>query len=107
MKKKLTPEIGGKADPLLARPDAERELFRQFSALANGFPREAVRGAAANVLINTFRQDHGSRAKAEAAFDETVTRLKFLLLEGHYDNVGKRRNIFPHTQTIEVPFLDR
>jgi hypothetical protein len=93
-------------DPLhKSGPEAERELFRAFGQLSNGFPMETVIGAAANVLVNAIRQGQPSREGAREKFDELVTKVRMLLLDQHYDALGKRRNVFPFHQTVEVPFI--
>ena len=100
----MTPTIGGKSDPLNQRPDAERELFTRMSQLSSGFPHEAVVGAAANVLLNAIRQNKATRQQAELAFDELFGKLKAILVD-HYDGAGRRRSVFPHPQTIEMPMI--
>lgn len=97
--------VGGQQDPLKQGPNAERELFTRLSQVCSGFPREAVVGAAANLLLNAIRQDSSSRQKAELAFDELFGKLKSILV-AHYDGVGKRRSIFPFNQTLDVPLID-
>lgn len=96
-------------DPLhkaAAAPDAARELFGAFSKVAHGFARADAITAAVNVLVNAIRQDHPTRLGAERAFDELFGRTKNILLEQHYDMVGKRRNIFPFHQTMNIPYFD-
>jgi hypothetical protein len=92
-------------DPMLTSgPEAERKLFEQLGRVCNDFPREVVAGAASNLIINAIRQNFATRETAEKAFDELFGRTKSLLLDQHYDSVtGKRRNIFPFTQHIEIP----
>ena len=94
-------------DPLhKAGPEAGKELFRQFSKAADGFPPDAAVDAAMNLLINALRQQHRTRARAEKAFDEVSARTKGVLLDRHYDGLGHRRNVFPFTQVIEMPLID-
>lgn len=92
-------------DPLGQRPPAAKELFQRFSREANGFPVDAALEAAMNVLLNAIRQQHPTRKGAEAAFDEMTAKFKSLLLDQHYDLMGKRRNIFPFPQVIEMPHM--
>jgi hypothetical protein len=88
-------------DPLRqSGPEAEQELFRRMTTAADGFPLETVMAAAMNVLINVIRQQQAGRAGAERAFDEAAGRAKTVLLDHHYDGLGRRRNVFPFTQTI-------
>lgn len=96
-------------DPLRKQevgPNSARELFSVFSQVANGFSREDVVNAAANLLVNSLRQDHATRAKAEAAFDELFGRTKSMLLELHYGPDGRRRSVFPFNQVLEVPHFN-
>jgi len=81
-------------------PSNGRELFTQLSQVAHGFSAADVQSAAVNLLVNVVRQNHDTRYAAERAFDEIVGGAKNLLLEKHYDMVGKRRNIFPFDQVI-------
>jgi hypothetical protein len=92
-------------DPLLkaeAAPDGGRTLFKRLSREANGFGGDDVVAAASNLLINALRQRHGSRSKAEAAFDEIFGRSKSALLN-HYDGAGNRRNVFAFDQVVHFP----
>jgi hypothetical protein len=92
-------------DPLRqATPDVAKELFERFAREASGFPRDAVIGAAANLLINGLRQEHGTRDAAERAFDEMFGKMKTVLVN-HYDSLGRKRGIFPYDQTLTVPFM--
>ena len=93
------------ADPMKHAPDPQRELFDQFAALARGFPIEAVIGAALNIVANAASQAHATRAPALASYDEKVARVRAALAE-RYDLTGKRRNVFPFPQVIEVPHLE-
>jgi hypothetical protein len=102
----MTDPLRNHKDPLhKSGPEAEKELFRAFGAASNGFPTEAVLGAAANVFVNAIRQSQATREGAREKFDELVARVRLLLLDQHYDATGKRRNIFPFHQAIEVPLL--
>lgn len=91
-------------DPLQIGPDRTRELFTRLSKECQDYPRDAVVGAVANLLLNALRQGHARRDKAAAAFDELVARWKAVLME-HYNGIGERRNIFPFHQTLEMPHL--
>jgi len=91
----------GMNDPLLkASSDPQRELFQRFSNVGNGFSTEVVLGAAVNLLINAIRQQYPTKNQAEVRFDELFGQLKQVLLN-HYDSVGRKKGIFPYTQTIE------
>lgn len=93
-------------DPILkASPDAERELFDRLTQAANGFQRDQVIGASANVIVNALRQTHATRRAALDDFDALTARVR-ALIASHYDGTGKRRNVFPFHQHIEVPMLD-
>lgn len=95
-------------DPLRkSGPDQQRELFNMFCKVANGFSTEEVMGAAMNLLVNGLRQAHPTQAAALSRLDELGAGAR-ALLASHYDMLGRRRNIFPFHQTIEVPhFTDR
>lgn len=94
-------------DPLhMTGPEAEKELFRRLGSVCNEFPRETVICAAMNLLINAIRQNEAGRNGAMAAFDEVSGRARHILLEKHYDSLGKRRNVFPFAQIIDIPHYD-
>ena len=91
-------------DPLINLPTQEKALFDAFSKAAAGRTADAVMGAAVNILINAIRQREPTRKEAEALWDTMFGRGKSLLLENHYNSVtGKRRTVFPFTQTISAP----
>ena len=94
------------ADPLhKAGPPSGRELFKRFGSVADGFPHDAVLDAAVNLIINTLRQSHATWADAERAYDELFGRTKTILRD-HYDPLGKRRNVFPFDQFINMDHVD-
>ena len=94
------------SDPLLrATPDNAQELFRRFGQVANGFSRDDVVNASVNILVNAIRQHCKTRQQAEQAFDELFGRTKQVLVD-HYDQLGRKRGIFPFDQTIEIPLND-
>lgn len=102
----MTDLLRNPKDPLhKSGPEAERELFRALGAVCSGFPQEAVLGAAANLLVNAIRQGQPTREGAREKFDELTARVRMLLLDQHYDGLGKRRNVFPFHQVIEVPLV--
>lgn len=92
-------------DPISQNPDAAREVFRKFGALAHGFPREDVLNAAANMVINSLRQMHDKREGAGRAWDEIMARAKSQLMEC-YDSAGRKKGVFPYAQHVIVPFFD-
>ncbi len=97
--------VGGVKDPIRQGPMADQDLFRKMSSACNGFDTQAAVAASGNVLLNALRQQHAKRPEAERAFDELFGRLKAILME-HYDGPsGRRRNVFPFNQTIDVPFF--
>ena len=90
-------------DPLhKSGPEGERELFRKRGAACDGLPMELAAGAAANIIVNALRQQHATRREAEAAIDELMGRIKALLLDQHYDGMGRRRNLFPFHQVVQI-----
>jgi hypothetical protein len=103
----LDPLRNGK-DPLhKAGPNNQKELFRQFSQVANGFSIEDVVGATMNMLVNSVRQSNSTRASAESRWNDWTERFKEILLNRHYDSVtGKRRNVFPYEQFIQMEHFD-
>lgn len=92
-------------DPLHKTSDAQRELFNRLTASASGFTTEQVLGAAANLIVNAVRQAHATQKPALDSLDEIFSHVR-TLLAGHYDTMGKRRNIFPFHQHVEMPMLD-
>lgn len=93
-------------DPmLLATPDNGRELFKRLAQVCNGFSQDDVVTAAANLLINAIRQQHPTRGKAEAAFNELFGRSKQVLVD-HYDMGGRKKGIFPYDQVITPAFFN-
>jgi len=92
-------------DPLAAADNVsptQHNLFKELVASAKGQESGDVIGAAVNLIINVIRQVHDSRRGAERAYDDVMGLGKRLLLEKHYYNDGRRRNIFPHTQRLEA-----
>lgn len=79
-----------------------RELFEKLSKCADGYSANDVLNAAINMFANALRQTYPTRSGAERAFDEHTAQAKALLLEKHYHGDGRRRNVFPHHQVIEV-----
>jgi hypothetical protein len=93
-------------DPMIkSSPDRQRELFKQFSAVANGFSAEEVLGAAANMFVNALRQAHATQRGALDSLDRLTAQTKNLLAS-HYDAMGKRRNVFPFHQVLEATHFD-
>lgn len=98
-------KLNNAKDPLKKSIPATQELFKQMGALSSGFPVDAVIEASANLLINCIRQTYAQGPMAQQRMDELTTRMRGILND-HYDPVtGKRRNIFPYTQVINVPFI--
>lgn len=105
----MTDPLRNPKDPLHNQAEAAKELFRQFEQLAEqgGFSVDDVQRAAANVLMNAIRERYVTRTTALAAFDELTTKMRHLLAENHYDLTGKRRNVFPYTQHVDVAYLGK
>ena len=98
-------KLNNPADPLRKTEQNNQELFKRFGKECNGFTLDAVIDAAANTLLNAIRQANQTRSGAEARYDQLAAHLKGILMD-HYDPVtGKRRNIFPFTQHLHVPFI--
>ncbi len=93
-------------DPLhQAGPPQGRELFRRFGQVANGFSHEQVIDAAFNLIVNAIRQGHPGWNKAQARYDELFGRGKTILRE-HFDAAGRRRNVFPFDQFVQMEHFD-
>jgi hypothetical protein len=91
-------------DPLLGLPEQERLLFNAFKQASAGKNVDAVLGAALNIIINAIRQMEPTRAEAEARYDALFGRAKTLLIDRHYDSTtGRRKTIFPFTQSVKMP----
>ncbi len=90
-------------DPLRkSGPQLARDLFEKCAHAADNHSAETVIDAAGNLMINAIRQTFPSRSQAEREFNELAGKFKQMLLD-HYDSVtGKRKNIFPFTQFINV-----
>jgi hypothetical protein len=102
----MTDPLRNPLDPLRkANNAAGVALFRKLSAACDGFSADAVIIGAINLLIDAIRAAHGSRALAERAFDEYAAKAKAVLLDQHYDQLGRRRNVFPYDQVIDVPHI--
>lgn len=93
------------SDPLQNVADRQRQLFDNIVKVASGFSTEDVAGAALNLLVNALRQAHGSRHAAFEGLDRLHASSRELLAS-HYDAMGKRRNVFPFHQVIDVPHFD-
>lgn len=93
-------------DPLLQTgAEAGRVLFDAMSRTCTGFSRDDVVNAAINILVNAIRQECPSRQQSEARYDELSAKTKGLLMN-HYDSVsGKRRSVFPFTQTVHAQLV--
>lgn len=87
------------SDPLLQNTDNARELFKSFSNISHGFNTLDVINAALNIVVNAVRQAQPTRKEAAETWDELTTRSKGLLMEG-YDSTGRRKGIYPYTQTL-------
>jgi hypothetical protein len=91
-------------DPLIGLPEQERLLFDAFKQASAGKNVDAVYGAAINIIINAVRQMEPTRKEAEARYDMLFGRGKTLLLDRNYDSVtGRRKTIFPFTQSVKMP----
>jgi hypothetical protein len=85
----------------------EQELFRRLSRVAaeGAWSPEQVAHVAMNLFCNAIRQGFSDRKGAEMEFDNLTGLLKTMLLD-QYDSVtGKRRQVLPFDQTIEMPLL--
>jgi hypothetical protein len=92
-------------DPLHSQSDAEKTLFEALAKVCNGFTQEQVAGAALNLIVNAIRQGYATDKGALDAADAAHAAMRKILV-AHYDNAGRRRNIFPFHQIVEMPFVD-
>lgn len=89
------------SDPLRQVPQGAKELFKNLSQVCSGFSSDDVMLAAVNLLVNCVRQNRAKRDDAAELFDEIAAKARHVLLEQHYDVLGRRRNVYPFHQVIE------
>jgi hypothetical protein len=87
------------SDPLLQNTDNARQLFQSFSHVSHGFGTLDVVNAALNILVNAIRQAEPTKKGASDLWDELTSRSKGHLMDG-YDSTGRKRGIYPYTQTL-------
>lgn len=91
------------ADPIVQRTDAAaRELLGRFGKAAHDFSYGAIVAAALNLLVNGLRQAHDRRDAALARYDQLAAEGRAKLADS-FDAAGRRRNVFPYDQRVEVP----
>ena len=91
-------------DPLPKKHDESgRELMSRMGQLCHGFSQAAVVNAAISIVLSSVREQCDTAQKAKDAFDEVTTRAREALLNEHYQPDGRRKNVFPFAQTIEMP----
>jgi hypothetical protein len=86
-------------DPILNNAEPARQLFHSFSQVSHGFSTIDVVNATLNMLINAVRQAEPTRKGASETWDEYVNRSKGLLMNS-YDSTGRKKGIYPYTQTL-------
>lgn len=91
-------------DPLHKQPEADRKLFQHLARHCHEAPAPVVASASANLIVNAIRQQCASQKDALSAFDAVSAKARAILAE-HYDGVGKRRNVFPFSQVVDIPFI--
>lgn len=91
-------------DPLNDTETRARDMMRAFGKIANQAPVDVVVAASINLLINAIRGAHGSRDAALRRYDQLTSEMRGVLAS-HYDGVGRRRNVFPFDQHIQVPLI--
>lgn len=69
----------------------ERELIQAFGRAADGYDREKVVGAAANMLLNALRQAHPKLGGASEELRDLHDRMQKALAEHHYSTDGLQR----------------
>lgn len=80
----------------------QEKLFREFGFASDGCDRQAVIGAAGNLILNTLRQSNKTLGDACEELDDLVARMKKVLAEHHYSGDGSRQN-----QNIIMPPPDK
>lgn len=94
-------------DPMNAvNDDRARQILQEVGKHLDNVPNDVVMLVAYNMLLNAVRQKHSRRQGALADFDEMTAKFRHLLAEKHYSVSGKRLNIFPFHQKIELPHFD-
>jgi hypothetical protein len=84
----------------IADAEVGRQLFLEFSRLANGRSIEDILSACANMIANCLRQNYGLRSEVESRMKELFGRSMEVLLQ-HYDPVtGRRRSVIPFDQSV-------
>jgi hypothetical protein len=89
----------------IADAEVGRQLFIEFTRLANGRQIEEVLAAGANLIANCLRQNYGLRSEVESRMKELFGRTMESLLQ-HYDpTTGHRRSIIPFDQVVRPQLI--
>jgi hypothetical protein len=67
-------------------------LIGAIAQAANGFERDEVIGAAANIILNAIRQDHATLPSAEERLEELLANMRSGLRTAHYHRDGTRND---------------
>lgn len=70
----------------------ELDLIAKIGQLANGFQRETVVSASANIILNALRQEHPTLVAAQNQFEAMVVEMRAALADKHYDAAGNRQD---------------
>jgi chemotaxis regulatin CheY-phosphate phosphatase CheZ len=68
-----------------------RQLLDKFSGAADGYQRDEVINAAANVMLNAIRQSHPRIGEAAEELQALAVRMQKMLADRHYDEQGQRK----------------
>ena len=68
-----------------------RKLLDAFSSAANGYTRDDVIDAAANLVLNALRQEHQRLEEADEELRALADRMQKMLAQRHYNEIGQRR----------------
>lgn len=105
MSKNFLDPLRNPLDPLRNTKPEGKEIFVEFCKVVVGRQRADVLDAMSNLLVNILREMDDTQKKANDHVDQFSAATK-RLLDKHYTSTG-RRNIFPHTQVIDVPYLGK
>lgn len=90
-------------DPLLKlTPKSAQELLRKISSQCDQYSLPTIIDACMSMVIAVVRQNKSTRDEAEKAMQEIYGNTMKALME-HYDSVGRKKGIFPYSQTIVIP----
>lgn len=78
-----------------------RRLLEDFAKAADGYSRDAVICAAANLILNALRQSHPHKEGAEDELDCLAQDMKMALGREHYTKDGTRNGLIILGQKVK------